>query len=141
MAVNRETKKAKEFLDKIMQDYPVWSQRIPDTPYNQYAHKKPFDAIITFGGIAIEFKYKDGGKTFNLNGEWRDKEPHQEIGLRKFHDCGAGVAMLLIFWKRKNRIHIKWLPIEEIINEDKISFDDMYSRKEFEELVESVLHD
>ena len=136
------SQKEKQNANKLMADFLTdiggWYQRIPDTPYGRFAEKKLFDGVYTFKGFAFEFKFKEQGATFNLNTEWRDKEPHQEIGLRQFQDTGTGLGILLIFWKRKHLIHICWLPVDEVVGVDKIKFEDWKTGDELRELMRGV---
>jgi len=122
-----EKEDANKLMKRVVEQLGGWYQRIADTPHGAYANRKPFDGTYTFRGVAFEFKKKNSGKTFNLDTEWREKEPHQEIGLRQFEDSGAGVGILVVFWKRNNRIHVRFMPVKELINRKKIGFDEMYN--------------
>lgn len=124
----KEKKNANKLMKEIVKEIGGWYERIVDTPYGRYANKKPFDGVLTFGGCAFEFKFKEGGKTFNLDSEWRNKEPYQEIGLRQFEDSGSGYGILLIFWKRKNRIHVCWKRVTDLIGKHKIPFSEWHDK-------------
>jgi len=130
-----EKTNAGKFTKELMKEFKGWYQRINDIPFGAHAEKKLFDGVFTSKGIAFEFKFKDGGATFNLDTEWRDREPHQEIGLRKFQDSGAGHGILLIFWKRKNRIHVCWHLVGDIIGIDKIPFDEWRDKEQLFSLI------
>lgn len=61
-----------------------------------FTQKKPFDAIYGcgWGTYAIEFKAKDGGKTFNLD---RRVSDHQQTGVSSFDESGSrqrGIVVL-----------------------------------------------
>jgi hypothetical protein len=126
MMAQREKKYGKKLLKKIAEN-GGWSHRIVDTVYGNF--KKPFDAIFTRRGVAMEFKFMDGGKKFNLK-KWKEEQKNQYISLRKFQDSGAGIGILVIFWKRNNRVQTRWICIEKILEDDYLEFEHMHNEAE-----------
>lgn len=131
MTKKKETKHLKNWMRSLREsDYSsILTHRIPDLSYEWGAsNKRPFDCFLFLSTvhqlnphpitrmdvIPCEAKYQFGGKTFNLARWAEGPQGHQYTNLMKYYHRGAS-SILVIFWKKKNRIHPKVFPITDKI--------------------------
>lgn len=140
-----ERKYQQRFGDELFEQHGIWSYIIPDTPtlspHGFVRSTNEFDTIVCCKGVAIEFKYKRGGLSFNIR-KWMEDEDteHQYKDLKAFAESKSGNSVLVIAWipNGKRDVQYRWAYHHEIL--DLAEGDLLYMRdmKEKEELIEMI---